>query len=150
MKVTVEVGPVAADRSPRPETFALAPSPRTMRLLDAPILPTLLRLALPNIALVVVQALSSAVDAFYLGRLGPAVLAGIALVFPVWMLMVTTSAGALGGGISSAVARALGAGRRDEANALVSHSLILSSGVALTFSSVVLLGGPSLYRAMGA
>jgi putative MATE family efflux protein len=148
MKVTlVEVGPVAADSSPRRQT--LAPSARTMRMLDAPILPTLVRMAVPNIVLVVVQALSSAVDAFYLGRLGPAVLAGVALVFPVWMLMVTTSAGALGGGISSAVARALGAGRRDEANALVSHSLILSSGVALTFSSIVLLGGPSLYRAMG-
>src|SRR5918911_3767475 len=148
MKVIVEGGPRAAESSPRRQ--ALAPSPRTMRLLDAPILPTLVRMAVPNIVLVVVQALSSAVDAFYLGRLGPAVLAGIALVFPVWMLMVTTSAGALGGGISSAVARALGAGRRDEANALVTHSLLLASAVALAFSSVVLLGGPSLYRAMGA
>src|ERR687884_815843 len=143
MKVTVEVGPVAADRSPRPETFALAPSPRTMRLLDAPILPTLLRLALPNIALVVVQALSSAVDAFYLGRLGPDVLAGIALVFPVWMLMVTTSAGALGGGISSAVARALGAGRRDEANALVSHNVMVITSL-LAPSGVLALAGYGL------
>jgi putative MATE family efflux protein len=133
----------------RPSRQLLSPSTRTQRLLDAPILPTLVRMAVPNIVLVVVQALSSAVDAFYLGRLGPAVLAGVALVFPVWMLMVTTSAGALGGGISSSVARALGARRRDEANALVAHSLILSSGVALAFSSVVFLGGPSLYRAMG-
>ena len=121
----------------------------TDRLLDGPILPTLLRLAVPNIVLVVVQALSSAVDGFYLGRLGPAVLAGVALVFPVWMLMVTTSAGALGGGISSAVARALGAGRRDDANALIVHGLLLSSVVGLGFSAVVLLGGPGLYRALG-
>jgi Na+-driven multidrug efflux pump len=65
------------------------------------------------------------------------------------MLMVTTSAGALGGGISSSVARALGAGRRDQANALVLHSLVLSSAVSMVFSVVVLLGGPWLYRAMG-
>src|SRR5918912_13630 len=150
MKVTlVGVGPVAADRSPRPETFALAPSPRTMRLLDAPILPTLLRLAVPSVVLVVVQALSSAVDAFYLGRLGPTVLAGVALVFPVWMLMVTSSAGALGGGISSSVARALGAGRREDADGLVAHSLVLASAVGLAFSAIVLLGGPWLYRALG-
>src|SRR5438128_11086849 len=124
MKVTVEVGPVAADSPPRRQT--LAPSPRTQRLLDAPILPTLVRMAVPNIVLVVVQALSSAVDAFYLGRLGPAVLAGIALVFPVWMLMVTMSAGGIGGGIASSIARAIGGGRRDQANALVAHSLALS------------------------
>ena len=121
----------------------------TQRILDGPILPTLLRLAAPNIVLVMVQALSSAVDAFYLGRLGAAVLAGIALVFPLWTLMVTTSAGALGGGISSAIARAFGAGRRDDANALVAHSLILSCLVALLFSAIVLASGPLLYRAIG-
>jgi putative MATE family efflux protein len=122
---------------------------RRQRLLEAPILPTLLRLAVPSVVLVVVQALSSAIDAFYLGRLGPTVLAGVALVFPVWMLMVTTSAGALGGGISSSVARALGAGRRDDANALVLHSLLLASAVGLAFSGIVLLGGAWLYRALG-
>jgi putative MATE family efflux protein len=105
-------------------------------------------MALPNILLVVVQALSSAVDAFYLGRLGPTVLAGVALVFPVWMLMVTTSAGALGGGISSSVARALGGGRRADANALVAHSLILATAVSLAFSAAVLAGAPLLYEAM--
>src|SRR5919199_1773720 len=142
MKVTlVEVGPVAADSSPRRQT--LAPSARTMRMLDAPILHTLVRMAVPNIVLVVVQALSSAVDAFYLGRLGPAVLAGIALVSPVRMLMVTTSAGALGGGISSAVARALGAGRRDEANALVSHNVMVITSL-LAPSGVLALAGYGL------
>jgi putative MATE family efflux protein len=148
MKVTLGVvAPAAAEGAPH--HALLETSARTQRVLDGPILPTLLRLALPNIVLVVVQALSSAVDAFYVGRLGPAVLAGVALVFPVWMLMITTSAGAFGGGISSSVARALGAGRRDEANALVSHSLVLSSALALAFSIVVLLGGPWLYRIMG-
>src|SRR3954471_22334955 len=99
---------------------------RTRALLEAPILPTLLRLALPNVVVIVVQALSSMVDAFYLGRLGPQVLAGVALVFPVWMLMVTMSGGGIGGGIASSIARAIGGGRRAEANTLVAHSLVLS------------------------
>src|ERR1700716_1937094 len=124
-------------------------SERTRLLLEAPILPTLLRLALPNIVVVVVQATSSAVDAFYLGRLGADVLAGVALVFPVWMLMVTMSAGGIGGGISSSVARALGGGRRADANALVAHSLILSVVLSALFSAVVLLFGPRLYQSMG-
>jgi putative MATE family efflux protein len=126
-----------------------AVSARTRRLLEGPILPTLLRLALPNVVVVVVQALSGAVDAFYLGRLGPEVLAGVALVFPVWMLMVTMAGGGVGGGISSSVARALGGGRTDDANGLVLHSLVLSAGLGLLFSALTLLGGPALYRAMG-
>src|SRR5215211_2580368 len=84
---------------------------RTRRLLQAPILPTLLRLAAPNVVVVVVQATSSTVDAFFVGRLGAEALAGVSLVFPIWMLMVTMSNGGVGGGIASAVARALGAGR---------------------------------------
>jgi putative MATE family efflux protein len=99
--------------------------------------------------LVVVQALSSAIDAFYLGRLGPVVLAGIALVFPFWMLMVTTSGGALGGGISSSVARALGAGRREDANAVVAHSLVLSTAAGLLFGAFMLIAGPALFQVMG-
>ena len=96
-----------------------------------------------------VQALSSAVDAFYLGRLGPSVLAGVALVFPAWMLMVTMSGGGIGGGISSSIARAIGAGRRTDANALVAHSLVLSVALAVAFSALAWLGGPLLYQAMG-
>ncbi|HEV7664482.1 MAG TPA: MATE family efflux transporter [Chloroflexota bacterium] len=146
MKATL---PLVAQQRPQAVADGPPASATTQRILDGPILTTLLRMALPNIILVVVQALSSAVDAFYLGRLGPDVLAGVALVFPVWMLMVTTSAGALGGGISAAVARALGGGRRDDANALVAHSLLLATAVSLLFSAVVLLGGPILYQAMG-
>jgi putative MATE family efflux protein len=122
---------------------------RTRALLEAPILATILRLALPNIVVIVVQALSSAVDAFYLGRLGPQVLAGVALVFPIWMLMVTMSAGGMGGGMSSSIARALGGGRRADANALVAHSLVLAVLLGTAFSILVLAGGPTLYRVMG-
>src|SRR5258708_19934314 len=82
-------------------------SARTKLLLEGPILPTLLRLALPNVVVVVVQATSSAVDAFYLGRLGADVLAGVALVFPVWMLMVTMSAGGIPAAISPRLSRPL-------------------------------------------
>src|SRR5262249_29001317 len=89
------------------------------------------------------------IDAFYLSRLGPEVLAGVALVFPVWMLMVTMSNGGIGGGISSSVARALGAGRRDEADQLALHALALVICLGAGYSALALLGAPMLYRAMG-
>jgi len=59
------------------------------------------------------------------------------------------SGGAMGGGISSAIARALGARRREDADALVLHAVIINVSLGLTFSALALLFGPSLYRALG-
>src|SRR5262249_54077734 len=70
-------------------------------------------------------------------------------VFPVLMLMQMMSAGAVGGGISSAVARALGAGRRADAHALAFHALVIGLVFGLSFTLAVLGGGPTLYAAMG-
>src|SRR5215208_8074098 len=91
---------------------------RTRLLLDGAIVPTLLRLAAPNVAVMMLQALLTTADAFWIGRLGPDALAGVSLVFPIVMLMQTMSAGGMGGGVASAVARALGSGRRHDASAL--------------------------------
>jgi putative MATE family efflux protein len=121
----------------------------TRRLLEGPALPALLRLALPNMLVVLVQAASSTIDAFFVARLGTDVLAGVALVLPAWMLMVTMSAGGIGGGIASAVARALGGGRRADANALAVHGLIVGAALAAAFTAGLLILGESLYRALG-
>src|ERR671928_556471 len=122
--IQVTMSTPAASQPALSDRPALAP--RTRLILTAPIVPTLLRLAAPNIVVMVVQAVMSAVDAFYLGWLGPDALAGVSLVFPLVMLMTTMSAGGMGGGISSAVARALGRGQRSEANALASHALLIA------------------------
>lgn len=124
-----------------------AMDPRTRLLLEAPIAPTLLRLALPNVLVMLAQAGVGLVETYFVGQLGGDALASMALVFPVVMLMQMTSAGAMGGGIASSIARALGA-RRD-ANALVAHALVIALGFGLFFSAALLLGGPRLYAAMG-
>ncbi|MDH5540228.1 MAG: MATE family efflux transporter, partial [Rhizobacter sp.] len=85
----------------------------------------------------------------FVGKLGTDALAGMALVFPVLMLMQMTSAGAMGGGIASAIARALGAGRRADADALVAHAMLIATAFALLFMLAVLGGGWWLYGAMG-
>jgi Na+-driven multidrug efflux pump len=123
--------------------------PRTKALIDGPIAPTLLRLALPNVFMTMVQASTGLIEAYFIGWLGTDALAGVALVFPGLMLMQMMSAGAMGGGVSLAVARALGAGRRDEANAIVLHTLLIASGFALTFTIAMLAGGSWLYAALG-
>lgn len=123
--------------------------PRTRLLLEAPIGRTLLRLAAPNMVVMVAQAAVGLIETFFVGKLGTDALAGMALVFPVVMLMQMTSAGAMGGGIASSIARALGAGRRDNADALVLHAMVIALGFGAAFSLVLLLGGRWLYTQMG-
>jgi putative MATE family efflux protein len=124
-------------------------NPRTRRLLHGPILRTLLSMAWPNILVMLAQASTGLIETWWLSHLGTDALAGLALVFPGFMMMQMLSAGAMGGGISSAIARALGGGRRDDANALVLHALIINALLGLCFSALFLWFGPALYRSMG-
>ncbi|MBC7395676.1 MAG: MATE family efflux transporter [Variovorax sp.] len=128
---------------------AITIDPRTRLLLEAPIVPTLLRLAAPNIVVMVAQAAVGLIETYFVGKLGLDALAGMALVFPIVMLMQMTSAGAMGGGIASSIARALGAGRRGDADALVVHAGVIALGFGVAFSAVLLLGGRWLYALMG-
>ncbi|MEL0167259.1 MAG: MATE family efflux transporter [Pseudomonadaceae bacterium] len=122
---------------------------RTTRLLQAPVLPLLLTLAWPNVLIMCAQASTGMIETWWVAKLGTDALAGMALVFPGVMLMQMMSAGAMGGGISSAIARALGAGRRDDANALAWHALLINGAIGLLFTLLVLLFGAPLYRLLG-
>ena len=121
----------------------------TPRLTEAPITPTLLRLSAPGLLLVAFQSMVSVGDTYFVGRLGTAPLAGLALVFPLLMLLQMTSAGAMGGGVSSAIARALGAGDAARARRLVVHALIIALGMAAAFTLLVLALARPLYGLLG-
>ena len=118
-------------------------------LLHGPIVPTLARLAAPGIAMALFTTAVSVADTYYIGQLGTNSLAGLALVFPMVMLLQMTSAGAMGGGVSSAVARALGAGNRDAARKLVAHGLVIGLGGGLVFTLLLLGAGRALYELLG-
>lgn len=107
------------------------------------------RLSAPGLALAAFQTAVSIADTHFVGRLGTEPLAGLALVFPLVMLLQMTSAGAMGGGISSAIARARGAGQEAAARRLVVHGMIIALGVGLAFTLVVLAWGGPLYRLLG-
>lgn len=118
-------------------------------VLVGPITPTMLRLALPTIMVFVVQTLVGVAETYFVSFLGTASLAGVTLVFPVLMLMQMMSNGAIGGGVSSAVARALGANRGADADALIWHAIVLACAFGIFFTAAAIFGGPILYRAMG-
>ncbi len=122
---------------------------RTRLLLEGPILPTLLRLSAPNVFNLLAFAGMITFDGFFLGRISTDALAGASLAFPWVMLILQTTNSGMVVGVSSAVSRALGAGRRDRANDLVFHAFLLALALAAIFSSVMLVGAPFLFRWMG-
>ena len=134
------------------EAAVVAPtelSPRTRALLREPIVATLLRMAWPNVLVMVAQAATGLIETWFVSKLGTDALAGMALVFPGVMLMQMISAGAMGGGISSAIARALGRGRRDQADALAMHAVIIHVALGAVFSGIMLGFGRPIYGALG-
>jgi Na+-driven multidrug efflux pump len=118
-------------------------------LLSAPILPTLLRLSMPNFVAMLVVALVAICETVYVGILGTTPLAGIALVFPLVMLMHMLSAGAMGGGVSSAISRALGAGDVARAEALALHAAVIGACAGLFFSVIFFTLGAPILGALG-
>jgi putative MATE family efflux protein len=117
--------------------------------LTSPILPTLLKLALPNSIAMFGTALVAVAETSYIGRLGVEPLAGIALVFPFVMLTQMMSAGAMGGGVSSAISRALGAGNRERAATLALHAAIIGTCGGLFFTVMMLLFGRTFFALLG-
>ena len=118
-------------------------------LLSGPIAANLIRLAWPILVVLAVQTLVSVAETYFVGFLGTAAIAGVALVFPLLMLMTMMSNGGIGGGVSSAIARARGAGRQHDADALVWHALLIAIAFGATFTLAALVGGPALFKAMG-
>jgi MATE family, multidrug efflux pump len=124
-------------------------SPVRNALIDAPILRTLLRLAWPNVIALSAGTCVVIAETSYIGRLGVEPLAAMALVFPFVVLTMTMSGGAMGGGVASAIARALGAGDIDRASALAAHALLIGICFGLAFMLGMLIFGPALLELLG-
>ncbi len=118
-------------------------------LLEGPIAPQLLRLAWPVLIVLTLQTFVGVAETYFVSFLGTDALAGVALVFPLFMLMTMMSNGGIGGGVSSAVARAIGAGRKRDAEALATHAVAVGAAFGAMFTIGVWAGGPALFRLMG-
>jgi putative MATE family efflux protein len=136
---------IAAAEPPPPPKKSVARNP----ILENAIVPTLLRLALPNIVAMAAGIAVLIAETTYVGILGIAPLAAIALMFPLIILMMTMSGGAMGGGVASAIARALGAGDVQRASTLALHALAIAVSVGATFSVLLLSFGENILSWMG-
>ncbi len=130
-------------------TATAAAARRTRDLLEAPLLPTLFRLATPNVIGLFATTVVIGYDGYILGRIGPEALAGVALVLPLSMLMLQMAAGGIGGAVTAGVARALGGGRAEDADRLAQHALLIALLLAVPFTLALLGFGGVIYGAMG-
>lgn len=133
-----------ADVTPTPISHADNP------LLAGPILPVVVRFALPNIGAMVAGSVAAVAETAYVGRLGVPALAGMAVVFPFVMLQAMLSAGAMGSGLSAAIARALGAGDHRRAEALAAHGFWIGLAAGLLTTVLMLAAAPLLFGLLGA
>ena len=90
-------------------------------------------LAAPTSLAVVAQLVATLAETWLAARQGTMALSAWAVVMPFTQLMGQMSAGAMGGGVVSAVARTLGAGKRDEAAALTLHAVLIALAAAALF-----------------
>ncbi len=134
---------------PSAAAAAHARATRTRQLLEAPIGPTLARLAAPNVLAMFVQSAQSIAEAYFASQLGVTALAGLALVFPLVMLTQMLSTGAIGGAISASVARALGAADEARAASLVVAAWIIAVTLAAVLAVMVGLLGTAFFRMLG-
>jgi putative MATE family efflux protein len=142
---TLSSPPICSKARPRPAEI----DARTHMLLTRPIAPTILRLAIPNATVMLVQILVGLLEVYFVSRAGVDALAGVAPVFPLVSLIVAIAQGALGGGFVTTVARALGTGRTSEASEYVWYAVLLGVPLGLVTTAIMLVAGPALYAHMG-
>src|SRR3989475_9761627 len=97
-----------------------------------------------------VAAVSNVVYTYFVSRLGVEAIGAVSLVFPVSLLAITAMVGGIGAGASSAMARALGGGRRDEAAAPAGQAPLPSGVLGLGFGLAVPVAAAPLFRPIGA
>src|SRR6185295_5404797 len=120
------------------------------RLLAMAPLAAVLRLAAPTTLVMAVSAVSNVVYTYFVSRLGADAIAAVSVVFPISLLAITAMGGGIGAGAASAVARALGAGRRTEAARTSWHALALAVAIGVLFGLTTLVAAPTILRLMGA
>ncbi len=103
-------------------------------LLNGPVAPMFMRMAMPIILGLLVNGLFNFVDAIFISRVvGTDAIGGVSAAFPIHMIMISISA-MLGSGMASILSRRLGAGLDEEVSAVFSSSLMLAAVVGIIIS----------------
>ena len=100
------------------------------------VMPLLISMSVPPMISMLIQALYNIVDSMYVARVSEDALTAVSIAFPLQNLIIAVSCG-FGIGLSSCVARALGARNEKEVTSAATHGFLLSGVHWLLF---VLMG----------
>ena len=112
--------------------------PGKNRLGEDPVFSLLIRLSLPGIFSMVIQALYNVVDSIYVGHLSKAALSALSLAFPIQLVLISIGVGT-GVGASSLIARLLGSGNKERAGTTAEQAIFLSVIYSIVFAAIGIL-----------
>ena len=84
------------------------------------------KLAVPNVCATFFAAATVIFDLWYIGKIGISQLAGVAYIFPIYMLTSMLSNGAFGGAVSGATARAFGSKNITQAECIFRSAILIA------------------------
>src|SRR5262249_59460489 len=113
------------------------------KVVEGPIAKSLLSLSWPVLVVLALQTLVGLAETWFVSFLGTDALAGVALVFPLFMLMTMMSNGGIGGGVFAAGARAVGGGRQRGPPGLALHAAGLGGLFGAPLTPLGLAGRPA-------
>ena len=105
----------------------------------------LMKMALPMMLSMLVQALYNVVDSIFVAKISEDALTALSVAFPLQNLMIAFATG-LGVGINSLLSRALGEKDQKKADAAAGNGLFLELCAALLFVFIGFVLGPSFVR----
>lgn len=108
-----------------------------------PVGPLVLKMSLPMMVSMLMQALYNIVDSVFVSRISENALTAVSLVFPYQMLIISVAVGT-GVGVNSLVARRLGEKRQAEADGAAAHGEFLALVSGLAFGLAYALFTPQL------
>jgi len=128
-------------------------------LIELPFSKIFFRLAIPNLFSTIIASMTVIFDLWYVGQIGVSELAGVAYVFPIYMLTSMLSNGAFGGAISGATARAFGSQDIFKAECIFRSAIVIALlgsiimmaiffGFAKTFFSFFLIDKEIVFSAL--
>ena len=109
-------------------------------LTELPFSKIFFKLAIPNLYSTLIASLTVIFDLWYVGQIGVSQLAGVAYIFPIYMLTSMLSNGAFGGAVSGATARAFGSRNIFQAECIFRSAIIIAAlGSAIMMGIFLLL-----------
>jgi putative MATE family efflux protein len=124
------------------------PTGRSASLLEGPIVPSLLKLAIPIVLANILVSAYQLTDAFWVGRLGGAAVAAVSVSFPVIFVMIAVGMG-FGIAGSTLVAQYMGAGNQRMVNHVAAQTLLMVAVASAVLGAIGYVIAPGLLRLMG-